>query len=219
MKLRTLAPLSLLALAAAAQGAMTLSFGTTTGTPLAALTAPPIGASATISVFYTSTSALSDGEVLVAFDRSTAQGASAAKLDGLLSLSAPVGASGVTLSGVGLAGGGNTAATPAGTARPYGVSVLGVSGPGSVLPATATAARLIDVTLTNLALAPGSAYSLTFYVSDAPLFTTQFFDANADLVQASGGTLRVTADPVPEPAALAALGLGALATLRRRKRS
>lgn len=206
MKLRTLAPLALL-LASAAHGALTLSFGTLSGTPLIALAAPAVGSSTTISVFYTSDVALSDGELLAAFDRSMAQGTGATRLDSLLSLSTPAGAPGVALSGVGLVGGGNSAATPAGTARPYGLSVLGVSGPGNALPATATPARLMDLTLTNLALAPGSSYTLSFLVSDAPLFTTQFFDANVDVAQISASALRVTAAPVPEPAPPRGAGL------------
>ena len=204
----------------AAQGSVVLSFGTLTGTPLTSLAAPAVGASATISVFYTSTTPISAAEVFTAFDRSATQGTGATKLDGRVGLSSPVAPTGTTLSGIVMAGGANTTATPSGTARPYGLDVQGVTATSGNLIAASSPTKLFDMTLGNLALAPGGSTTLSFYVAPtASLFASQFFDDNANAVAVTGSSLVVTAAPVPEPAPMLALAGGALALLRRRRRA
>ena len=204
---------------ATAHGVVVLSFGTPGGLPLATLAAPAVGATATLSVYYTSTTPISAAEVFTSFDRSTAVGTAATKLDNLVGLSAPVRASGVALDGLVFAGGANTAATPGGTARPYGLDIQGVTANSGNLAATATPAKLFDVTLTNLALAAGSSATLSFYTASAGLFTSQFFDDAADPVAVTGTSLVLTAAPVPEPASILALASGVAVLLRRRRKA
>ncbi len=212
--LRLLSSLATLSALAAAHGAVVLSFGTPSGVPLAALAAPALGATTTVSVFYTSTTTLTDSEVFVAFDRATTQGSSATRLDNRLGLSSPSPATGVALN-MAQTNGGYGAAGPS---RPYGLDILSVSATSGLLPIALMPARLFDVTLTNLGLAPGGTATLSFNLASGPIFTTNLYDGSANPVANVAGTSLVVTAPVPEPSALAALAVGAVALLRRRAR-
>lgn len=198
--------------AAAAHAGVTLSYGTTTGAPLTTLTAPAAGNSTTLSVYYASTTALSSGEVLASFDRSTAAGSGATPQDKFVSLSSPVAAPGVVIHGFRNDGG----VEFPGVVRPYGLDVFIDPSAGN-FSASTTPVKLFDVTLNNLALTTGS-YALSFYVygQAAPDNTSQFFDTQGKLVDSAATPLVVAAPAVPEPATVAVFGLGALAMLRRR---
>ena len=212
--LRTLSSLAALSSLALASADVALSFGDAAGNPITTLDAPALSATATISVLYTSTTALSDSEIFVGFDRAVSAGSSAMPLDGLVSLAAPSAPSGVALNMVQTNGG----VGASGPQRPYGLDILSVSATSGNLPATSTPKKLFDVTLTDLGLAPGGTATLSFNLASGPLYTTNLFDAGANPVAVTGGGLRITAAPVPEPAPLAALAVGALGLLRHRRR-
>lgn len=219
--LRALASLASLAALATAHAGTNVYFGDSAGNAVTSLAAPAVGSTFTLSVWYSSTVEVIDGETFLGYGLTDTAGAGATPSSSLLvdlastpaaSVSA---APGILLTAPQRAGAG--LGDPAGP-RSYGLDLGTINSNFDLLPTAGT--RLFDVTFKNLGLTAGKSQVLSFFTSPtASGYKTVFYDTNAVEVTPTGGSLTVSAAPVPEPTTLAAVGLGALAVLRRRKRA
>lgn len=192
--------------------------------PTVQLTTLPITSTTTsLSLYFTSTTAIDDAELFLGYDTTTTQGTSATPIDKKVSLTSPVAGPTVVFNSNGSGMSMRTAgAFGASGTRPYGLDIIDASGPSGVLTSAATASpvKLLSVTLNNLALTAGSSYSLSFPTTGIT-FTNAFVLSGVNqTITATPLTVIAPAPPAtPEPSAFAAVGLGALALLRRRRRA
>ncbi len=183
------------------------------------------GSTVTLS-FYMSTSNFTGGITqvysMVGFDTTTSMGNSAS----------PAG-SGITLNGsvawdtTSLPGGSNLGDTLGGGygtsgTRPYGVWASYVRNTGNFGFTNSSNLHIFDVTLNvSNTLTAGTLRPVTIFSAPSlpGFYDTEVWDTNnlAAAPQTYVANLRVV-NPVPEPASLAALGIGAAALLRRRKK-
>ena len=218
---------ALVLLAALPALAQDVEFGFTelgTLTPLSTLTIGDVGSTFSFSVAYATPNAFShDGvNVFLGYDSTTSSGSGATPLDGKIGLvgsasGAVAGISSIFSSSATAALGGDTVSN-GNELRPYG---LNIALQMSKLRASTDEVRLFDVTLTNLGLLPGMGYDLLIYDAGDTGFadgTSTVNNATAIGLPSGSTALRLSTQPVPEPAPMLALAGGALVLLRRRRR-
>lgn len=188
--------------------------GDATGAPLTNVNVGAAGSTFSLSVWYAETTSHQGADVFVGFDRTADAGATL--LDGKLG-NASVGNVAPTwdlLQDTQVIAGAGTGTVPYGTDTALFASSSTSTGLGG--------ARMFDVTLSNLSLAVGDSYSILLYDSqgDNDLFGTSYvLDDGGNALRPGGNSALTVTNAVPEPASLAALGLGALAMLRRRRKA
>jgi hypothetical protein len=160
----------------------------------------------------------------VGFDTSNSEGIGATPLDGKFGLN-PDAAGAISNTNshypfvFGTESGGATlVGSDPNSVRPYGIEAfMGIS--GDAYDPGLTPVHLFDISFSNLGLTAGQSYNLVLWDAGQDTQSTTYLDGGADILRPGRSeVLTVTVGAVPEPASIIALGLGAAALLRRRRR-
>lgn len=163
-------------------------------------------------------------EAMVGFDTATSEGAGATPLDGKFVLN---GDENSAVSNINtnypfafksLSGGQTLLGADSNSVRPYGLDVALALVQGPYDPGN-TPVHMFDISLKNVGLTAGQSYNLVLWDAMQGVQSTSYLDGGGDILRPGGSeTLNVTVGAVPEPASIIALGLGAIALVRRRRR-
>ena len=187
-----------------------------------------------LSVWYVVTGAdyLNNGvDAMVGYDTSNSYGLSATPLDNVFTLNGTkshaitnINAGGSTSAyeaalPVELTGGQTLNGAASNSIRPYGADVTVADFDTAYDPGVGTPVRLFDISLLNEGLAAGHSYDVVLWDGGNGVDSTCYLNGADGSILRQGGstTLVVSAAAVPEPASLIALGLGAVALIRRRR--
>jgi|GEM_PF-6055440 len=164
-------------------------------------------------------------DAFVGFDRATSNLTTAAPLDGKIGLNGTPSAAvknynpNLPIRLKDLTGGETRLGSPDDSVRPYGVDVNLFADFGTEFDFKNDPVALFDISLKNLNLSSGT-YELVLWDADqGAVNTTMITNLNSEIHRPGQWAGRLTLHaPVPEPASLIALGLGASALLMRRRK-
>lgn len=163
-------------------------------------------------------------EAAVGISTATASGTNAAAQDNKVRFGNGTGASSWASLGApfGMAGvfdnQGLRSAGAAGTPRPWGASFSMAATPPAKLDLTGTWFRLLCIVFRNTGIAAGESYSINIWDCGTGSSRTSFGTVAGSTTVVRPGTCDFRLTAVPEPASMAALGLGAAVLIRRRRK-
>jgi len=164
-------------------------------------------------------------DAFVGFDKTNSNQSTATPQDGKIGLNGTLSAAitnfnaNLPIRMRGLTGGETKVGFGDGSVRPYGVDVNLFADFGSEFDFGNDPVALFDISLKNLNLGNGTYQLVLWDAGQGAVNTTMITNLNGDIYRPGdwAGTLTLHA-PVPEPASLIALGLGASALLMRRRK-
>jgi hypothetical protein len=197
-------------------------------TPITSLTLAKGQTTLDLSVWYVVTGADFQSyavDAMVGYDTSNSYGGGATPLENVFALNGTTSTAITNVTsayqfnpGATLTGGQTPNGDASNVIRPYGVDVNLANFDQDTDPGVGVALHVFDISLTS-SLKAGQSADIVLYDAGTGGDSTSFLmDENGDYLRQGGSTTLVVKEAaVPEPASLIALGLGAVALIRRRR--